>query len=96
MASMDGNDGPQISYRWSIIMDGGQTISFEGGNTAGAAQFVEEVQKFHVTGHKPETSRNYRFPTHNHSTVLAADILVDVSKVQLVLRETLHRPPPPS
>ncbi len=89
MAIIDENDGPLVSYRWSIIMDGGQTISFEGGNTAGAAQFVDEVQRFHVTGAKPETTRNFRFPTHNHSTKLAADILVDVSKVQLVLREPL-------
>ena len=96
MTRMDGNDGPQVSYRWSIIMDGGQTISFEGGNTAGAAQFVDEVQSFHATGEKPETARNYRFPTHNHSTALAADILVDISKVQLVLRETLLRPNAPS
>ena len=92
MANVDGHDGPQVSYRWSIVMDGGQTIAFEGGNTAGAAQFVEEVQQFHVTGHKPSTTRNYRFPTYNNSTVLAADILVDVSKVQLVLRETIMRP----
>jgi hypothetical protein len=96
MAQIDGSDGPQVSYRWSIVMDGGQTISFEGGNTAGAAQFVDEVQRFHVTGQKPETTRNYRFPTFNHSTALAADILVDVSKVQLVLRETLLRPFGPS
>lgn len=89
MANVDGNDGPHVSYRWSIIMDGGQTISFEGGNTAGAAQFVDEVQRYHVTGQKPDTTRNFRFPTHNHSTKLAADILVDVSKVQLVLREPL-------
>lgn len=83
------NDGPQVSYRWSIVMDGGQTIAFEGGNTAGAAQFVDEVQRFHSTGEKPASIRNYRFPTYNHSTTLAADILVDISKVQLVLRETL-------
>jgi hypothetical protein len=89
MGRMESNDGPQVSYRWSIIMDGGQTISFEGGNTAGAAKFVEEVQQFHLTGEKPTKVRNYRFPTHNHSTSLAADILVDISKVQLVLRETL-------
>jgi len=89
MTAIDDSDAPQISYRWSIIMDGGQTISFEGGNTAGAAQFVDEVQRFHVTGNKPENPRNFRFPTHNHSTKLAADILVDVSKVQLVLREPL-------
>lgn len=90
MVQDDNHDGPQISYRWSIIMDGGQTISFEGGATAGAAQFVDEVQRFHVTGEKPDTTRNFRFPTHNHSTKLAADILVDVSKVQLVLREPLQ------
>ena len=60
------------------------------GATAGAAQFVEQVQRFHVTGEKPDTTRNFRFPTHNHSTKLAADILVDVSKVQLVLREPLN------
>jgi len=90
MADIDSNEGPQMTYRWSIIMQGGQTISFEGGNTAGAAQFVDEVQRYHVTGNKPETTRNFRFPTHNHSTKLAADILVDVSKVQLVLREPLH------
>lgn len=90
MVDLDTNDGPQVSYRWSIIMAGGQTISFEGGNTAGAAQFVDEVQRFHVTGNKPEKTRNFRFPTYNHSTELAADILVDVSKVQLVLREPLR------
>lgn len=89
MGRMDNTDGPKVSYRWSIVMDGGQTIAFEGGNTAGAAQFVEEVQRYHVTGEKPQTPRNYRFPTYNHSTALAADILVDISKVQLVLRETL-------
>lgn len=92
MTELEGSGGPLVSYRWSIIMDGGQTISFVGGNTAGAAQFVEEVQKFHMTGGKPESTRNYRFPTHNHSTALAADILVDVSKVQLVLRETMLQP----
>lgn len=86
---MESNDSHQVSYRWSIIMDGGQTIAFEGGNTAGAAKFVDEVQRFHLTGEKPKEVRNYRFPTHNHSTALAADILVDISKVQLVLRETL-------
>lgn len=90
MVQDDNEDGPKVSYRWSIIMDGGQTISFEGGATAGAAQFVDEVQRFHVTGQKPETTRNFRFPSHNHSTKLAADILVDVSKVQLVLREPLR------
>lgn len=89
MTNNDGKEDAQVSYRWSIIMDGGQTISFEGGNTAGAAQFVDEVQRFHVTGAKPETTRNFRFPSYNHSTKLAADILVDVSKVQLVLREPL-------
>jgi len=90
MAHNEDSEAPQLSYRWSIIMDGGQTISFEGGATAGAAQFVEQVQRFHMTGEKPETTRNFRFPKHNHSTKLAADILVDVSKVQLVLREPLH------
>lgn len=90
MVHDENEDGPKVSYRWSIIMDGGQTISFEGGATAGAAQFVDEVQRFHVTGLKPDTTRNFRFPRHNHSTKLAADILVDVSKVQLVLREPLR------
>ena len=90
MADVDGSEKEKVSYRWSIIMDGGQTISFEGGATSGAAQFVDEVQRFHVTGQKPTTTRNFRFPTFNHSTKLAADILVDVSKVQLVLREPLN------
>lgn len=90
MANIDDSEPAQVRYRWSIIMDGGQTIAFDGGATAGAAQFVEQVQRFHVTGEKPDTTRNFRFPTHNHSTKLAADILVDVSKVQLVLREPLN------
>ena len=90
MADVDDTEKEQVSYRWSIIMDGGQTISFEGGATSGAAQFVDEVQRFHVTGEKPTTTRNFRFPTHNHSKILAADIFVDVSKVQLVLREPLR------
>jgi len=90
MANIDDGEPEQVRYKWSIIMDGGQTIAFEGGATAGAARFVEQVQQFHLTGEKPDTTRNFRFPTHNHSTKLAADILVDVSKVQLVLREPLQ------
>lgn len=89
MVVVDSADKPFVSYKWSIVMDGGQVVKFEGGNTAGAAQFVDEVQRYHLTGAKPDGTRNFRFPTHNHGTILSADILVDISKVQLVLREPI-------
>jgi len=74
------------SYLWKIVMAGGQVVEFEGGNTSGAAAFVEDVQNFHITGLKPERPKNFRFPRYNHSTELVTDILVDISKVQMVMR----------
>lgn len=79
-------EGTRRSYLWKIVMEGGQVVEFEGGNTAGAAQFVEDVQTYHLTGQRPTVAKNFRFPTHNHGTELAADILVDISKVQMVVR----------
>lgn len=74
------------SYLWKIVMAGGQVVEFEGGNTSGAAQFVEDVQNYHMTGIKPDKPKNFRFPRFNHSTELVTDVLVDVAKVQMVLR----------
>ena len=85
----DANDLSRTQYTWRIVMEGGQVIEFQGGNTAGAAQFVDDVQRYHLTGEKPDVIKNFRFPDANHSTRLAADILVDVSKVQMVLRSPL-------
>lgn len=84
------NDPSKTSYMWRIVMEGGQVIEFQGGNTAGAAQFVDDVQRYHLTGERPTEVKNFRFPEANHSTHLAADILVDISKVQMVLRTPLH------
>ena len=67
-------------------MAGGQVVEFEGGNTNGAAAFVEEVQNYHLTGIKPDKPKNFRFPRYNNSTELVTDILVDIAKVQMVLR----------
>jgi len=74
------------AYLWKIVMAGGQVVEFEGGNTSGAAAFVEDVQNFHLTGIKPDKPKNFRFPRYNHSTELVTDILVDIAKVQMVLR----------
>ena len=76
----------ESAYLWKIVMAGGQVVEFEGGNTNGAAQFVEDVQNYHLTGLKPDKPKNFRFPRYNHSTDLATDILVDIEKVQMVLR----------
>lgn len=83
------DDPKKTSYMWRIVMEGGQVIEFQGGNTAGAAQFVDDFQRFHLTGERPSEVKNFRFPDANHSTRLAADILVDISKVQMVLRTPL-------
>ncbi len=74
------------AYLWKIVMAGGQVVEFEGGNTSGAAAFVEDVQNYHLTGIKPDKPKNFRFPRYNHSTELVTDILVDIAKVQMVMR----------
>ncbi len=74
------------AYLWKIVMAGGQVVEFEGGNTNGAAAFVQDVQNYHLTGIKPDKPKNFRFPRYNHSLELATDILVDIEKVQMVLR----------
>lgn len=76
----------RTAYLWKIVMAGGQVVEFEGGNTSGAAAFVEDVQNFHLTGIKPDKPKNFRFPRYNHSTELVTDILVDIAKVQMVMR----------
>jgi len=82
----DQQDPKKIAYMWRIVMAGGQVVEFQGGATAGALQFVNDVQEFHMTGNLPEKVKNFRFPVYNNSTKLAADILVDITKVQMVLR----------
>jgi len=77
---------PRRAYLWKIVMAGGQVVEFEGGNTSGAAAFVEDVQNFHLTGIKPDKPKNFRFPRFNHSTELVTDLLVDIAKVQMVMR----------
>jgi len=82
-------DPTKISYMWRIVMAGGQVVEFRGGSTAGALQFVNDVQSFHLTGEAPQKVKNFRFPAYNNSTQLAADILVDITKVQMVLRSPI-------
>jgi len=84
--SVEDEDPTKKAYMWRIVMEGGQVVEFQGGATAGALQFVKDVQAFHQTGALPEKVKNFRFPDYNNSTNLAADVLVDISKVQMVLR----------
>ena len=89
-ATIDYGDPTKVAYMWRIVMAGGQVIEFVGGSTAGALQFVEDVQAYHQSGNLPQHIKNFRFPAYNNSTQLAADILVDISKVQMVLRSPVE------
>jgi len=91
MSDTDDHEDPtRIAYMWRIVMSGGQVVEFIGGATAGALQFVNDVQAYHTTGEAPKKVKNFRFPAFNNSTELAADVLVDITKVQMVLRSPVE------
>jgi|LGOV01.1.fsa_nt_gb hypothetical protein len=77
---------------WQVHMDNGSIIEFTAGASKSSDRFLEDVQRFHRTGEKPQNhtaygaSQSYEFEGNRRDPLSKTMLTIDITKILAIVR----------
>jgi hypothetical protein len=77
---------------WQIHMDNGSTIEFKAGSCKSSNRFVDDVQRYHRSGEKPQNhttyakTHTYEFEDGGLDTLSKTFLTIDITKILAIVR----------